>query len=166
MQGILTSTNPQSGRRSVIGAGLMAGFAGGAAEVIWIAVYRQLEGIGSADVARGITETVFPSLETASSYSVALGLVIHMVLAVALGIAAAFAVARAFPRLAGTLTEFAMIVGLLVAVWGMNFFVILPIVNPAFVTLVPYGVSLVSKTLFGITAALVFRSAAHRAVAG
>lgn len=162
MQDILTSANPQSVRRNIVSAGLLAGFAGGAAEVIWIAIYRQLEGIGSADVARGITETVFPSL-SAASYSITLGLVIHMVLAIAVGIAAAYAVAKAFPRLVGTWAEFAMIVGLLVAIWVMNFFVILPIINPAFVTLVPYGVSLVSKTLFGITAALVFRSAAHRA---
>ena len=53
MQDILTSANPQSVRRNIVSAGLLAGFAGGAAEVIWIAIYRQLEGIGSADVARG-----------------------------------------------------------------------------------------------------------------
>ncbi|WP_372839591.1 hypothetical protein [Phaeovulum sp.] len=158
MQQIMTQSAPS--QRSLLSAGLWAGLAGGAAEIAWIAIYRGLVGSGSADVARGITETVFPSLANAS-YSVALGLVIHMVLAIGLGIAAAYFVARVFPRLAGSWAEFAMILGILVCVWSMNFFVILPIVNPAFVTIVPYGASFVSKTLFGLFAALVFRRAAR-----
>ncbi|MDP1668635.1 hypothetical protein [Phaeovulum sp.] len=149
-----------SSRRNLVGAGLWAGLAGGTAEVLWIAIYRQLQGAGSADVARGITETVFPSL-AAAPYSVALGLVIHMVLALGLGIAAAYFVARVFPRLAGSWAEVALIVAILASVWGMNFFVILPAINPAFVTIVPYGASLASKLLFGVSAALVFRRAAR-----
>ncbi|MBW6505979.1 MAG: hypothetical protein K0B00_04420 [Rhodobacteraceae bacterium] len=147
-------------RRNFVGAGLWAGLAGGAAEIVWIAIYRQLQGAGSLDVARGITETVFPAA-AAASYSVALGLAIHMVLAVALGVAAAWFVARAFPRLAGSWAEFGLIVGILAVVWCTNFFVVLPIINPAFVTIVPYDASLTSKLLFGVCAALVFRRAAR-----
>lgn len=147
--------------RNRLGAGVWAGLAGGAAEVAWIAIYRGLSGVGAADVARGITETVFPAL-AAAPYSVALGLFIHMVLALGLGLAAAVIVARALPGLVGSWAEFALIVAILVGVWCMNFLVILPIVNPAFVTIVPFGASLASKTLFGVTAALVFRRFARR----
>lgn len=147
--------------RNWIAAGLWAGLAGGAAEVAWIAIYRGLAGAGSADVARGITETVFPAL-AAAPYSVALGLAIHMVLAVGLGLAVAVLVARALPSLAGSWAEFALVVAILAGVWCMNFLVVLPVVNPAFVTIVPFGASLASKTLFGVSAALVFRHYARR----
>jgi hypothetical protein len=41
------------------------------------------------------------------------------------------------------------------AIWAANFFLLLPAFNPAFVTIVPLEVSLVSKLLFGLAAALV-----------
>ncbi|MDP4034322.1 MAG: hypothetical protein Q8P60_16015 [Pseudorhodobacter sp.] len=143
--------------RQTLNVGLIAGIVGGAAEVAWIALYLQLQGGASSEVARGITETVFPGTGVAP-FAVALGLVIHMVLAVLLGGAVAAVFARAFPSLAGTATEFAAIVGVLALVWTMNFLVILPVINPAFVTIVPYGASLTSKLLFGVAAAMVFRA--------
>ena len=45
----------------------------------------------------------------------------------------------------------------LAGVWAVNFFVVLPIVSPAFVHIVPYAVSLTSKLLFGVAAAEVVR---------
>ena len=45
----------------------------------------------------------------------------------------------------------------LAGVWAINFFVVLPIVSPAFVHVVPYAVSLTSKLLFGVAAAAVLR---------
>ena len=45
----------------------------------------------------------------------------------------------------------------LAGVWAINFFVVLPIVSPAFVHMVPYAVSLTSKLLFGVAAAAVLR---------
>ena len=45
----------------------------------------------------------------------------------------------------------------LVGVWAVNFFVLLPGISPAFVHLVPYPVSLMSKVLFGLAAAEAFR---------
>ncbi|HYJ20113.1 MAG TPA: hypothetical protein VEW72_13165, partial [Burkholderiales bacterium] len=39
----------------------------------------------------------------------------------------------------------------LALVWAINFFVVLPVLNPDFVTLMPYGATLASKILFGIT---------------
>lgn len=148
--------------RQTLNVGLMAGLVGGAAEIAWIALYLQLQGGSSSAVARGITETVVPGSGDAA-FAVAAGLAIHMVLAVVLGAAVAVVFARAFPGLSGTLTEFAAVVGVLVVVWTMNFLVILPVVNQAFVTIVPYGASLTSKVLFGVAAALVFHTMRTRA---
>jgi hypothetical protein len=49
-------------------------------------------------------------------------------------------------------------------VWAVNFFVVLPQVNPAFVHLPPYGVTLISKLLFGLAAARVFARRMRRAL--
>ncbi|HLD13557.1 MAG TPA: hypothetical protein VJB18_02450 [Burkholderiales bacterium] len=38
----------------------------------------------------------------------------------------------------------------LAAVWAVNFLVILPVVHPAFVYLLPYPVTLLSKLFFGL----------------
>ena len=45
----------------------------------------------------------------------------------------------------------------LVGVWAVNFFVVLPGISPAFIHLVPYPVSLMSKILFGLAAAEALR---------
>jgi hypothetical protein len=45
----------------------------------------------------------------------------------------------------------------LAGVWAVNFFVVLPLVSPAFVHIVPYAVSLTSKLLFGVAAAEIVR---------
>ncbi len=137
-------------------AGAIAGLAGGVAEVSWIAIYANLSGSEASVVARGVTQTVFPQL-VASNAAVPLGIAIHMGLAIALGIAI-FAFVRSFlpPTLPAAFEPIA-VVGLLVGVWGLNFFIILPALNPAFTTLVPYTTSLISKVLFGAAAALVFK---------
>jgi len=148
--------------RKTLSVGLIAGLVGGAAEIAWIALYLQLRGGSSAEVARGITETVVPGSGEAA-FAVATGLAIHMVLAVLLGAAVAVVFARAFPGLVGTPRGFAAVVGVLGLVWTMNFLVILPVINPAFVTIVPYAASLTSKLLFGVAAALVFHTMNPRA---
>jgi hypothetical protein len=42
------------------------------------------------------------------------------------------------------------------AIWAINFFVILPVVNAEFVTLMPYAVTLASKLGFGVAMGWVF----------
>ncbi len=144
-------------------AGTLAGLAGGAIEVAWIALYQHLAGADGENVARGVTESVLPGLVSAPA-AVPLGLAIHMGLAVALGIVIALALPRLLPRLVGTALEPVAVVATLIGVWTINFFVVLPAINPAFVTLVPYGASLTSKVLFGFAAAFVLRAARrHRA---
>jgi hypothetical protein len=79
-----------------------------------------------------------------------------MTLAILLGIAITIFVRRLLPRLLGTVMEPVVVVSMLAGVWAINFLVILPIINPTFVELVPYGASLASKVLFGFAAAFVF----------
>jgi len=136
--------------------GTIAGLAGGVAEVSWIAIYANLSGSEAATVARGITQTVFPLLVTPHT-AVLLGIAIHMALAISLGIAISVLVRTHLAPGLPAIFEPVVVVGLLVAIWGVNFLLILPAINPAFVTLVPYTTSLISKILFGAAAALVFR---------
>jgi len=135
--------------------GAIAGLAGGAAEISWITLYMYLSGGEAAIIARGVTQTLFPQLISPSAVPV--GIAVHMALAIILGIAISIFVRSVLPRTAPAALEAFAVVGLLVGVWAINFFVILPVINPAFVTLVPYAASLTSKILFGAVAALVFR---------
>ncbi len=136
--------------------GAIAGLAGGAVEIFWIALYARLSGGEAAVVARGIARTVFPNLVTPAT-AVPLGIAIHMGLAIMLGIALAVFVRSALPRSAPSLLEPVAVIGLLICVWAINFLLVLPAINPAFATLVPYSASLTSKVLFGAAAALAFR---------
>ena len=48
------------------------------------------------------------------------------------------------------------------AVWVFNFFVLLPVLNPGFAGLMPYGVTLASKLLFGVAMGWVLYRGEHR----
>lgn len=136
--------------------GAIAGLAGGGVEILWIAIYENLTSGSAADVARGITQSLLPDQISAAA-ALPIGIAIHMGLAMVLGVAIALVVGAALPRPAPAFIEPVAIIGLLVAVWAINFFVILPVLNPAFTALLPYGASLTSKVLFGVAAALAFK---------
>jgi hypothetical protein len=141
--------------------GVLAGLAGGCAEVVWIYLYSRVAEGQAAAVARGVTHSFLPDL-AAPSLSVALGIAIHMGLAVMLGLAVAILVRSLFPELRATAMEPLAVTGLLVAVWAINFLVVLPVINPEFAGLVPYWVSLFSKVLFGIAAVVTLTSLESR----
>ena len=135
--------------------GLLAGLAGGAAEIAWIALIAPLSGMDAAEVGRGVTGALFPALRE-SALALPLGLGLHMGLAIVLGLAIATALRSSLPaRLHRSMVEFGAVVAVLVAVWAMNFFIVLPMSDPAFLTLVPYWAAFVSKALFGLAAAMV-----------
>ncbi len=139
--------------------GVLAGLAGGFAEVLWIWAYGVMSGTDPGLVARGVSE-VFGAGETIAP--LALGIVIHMTLAVVLGVVLVLALwpAHAYPR--RSLVGYAGMTLALVAVWAVNFLVVLPRISPAFVELVPYQVSLLPKILFGLAAAAVFGAGSMR----
>ena len=136
--------------------GAIAGAAGGLAEIAWVTSYAGITGDSAAVLARGVTtasgvSSLFPA------DAVTVGVTVHMTIAVALGIALAFAWRSITSRRTLTIGLFPLMTAALAGVWAINFFVVLPVVSPAFVSLVPYSVSLVSKLLFGLAAAGVFR---------
>lgn len=116
---------------------LAAGAAGGAAEILWIAAVAPAQ---AAEVAQAVTATFHPGLQAAAP----MGVAIHMLLSLALGLV----LGKVLLKVArGALVAAAM--AALAAVWALNFLVVLPLVHPAFVTLLPFAVTLASKLLFG-----------------
>jgi hypothetical protein len=137
----------------IIGRGIAAGAAGGVAEIVWIFVYASATGAEAASVARGVTTATGVNLLLQGS-TAAFGVAIHMILAVTLGIVLAFswtAVSRRWPN---RLNPYAVMPVALAAVWAINFLIVLPLADPNFVQIVPYPVSLISKLLFGVVAAV------------
>ena len=129
---------------------LIAGLTGGAAEVLWVALYNGATGTSAMTVARQVAASAWPAAADWASAPV-LGIAIHMALALAL--AAAFV--PFLLRIAARHPEPGAIVAgataTLAIVWAVNFFIVLPLLNPSFVTLMPYGATLTSKLLFGVT---------------
>ena len=146
------SSAPLGERRLKIGAA--AGLAGGAAEIAWILLYSGLGTIDGNGVAQGVTAT-FSSSVAVSSMGVTLGVLIHMVIAILLGIAIALVSGQILPEVRSVLLEPCFVVIGLAGVWAVNFYLFLPVINPDFVHLLPLEASLASKVFFGIAAALV-----------
>ena len=131
---------------------LLAGTAGGMTEVLWVTLYSGVTATSSTVVARQITATVWPAAAQ-WTYAPALGIAIHMTLALTL---AAAIVPLLLHFAARSLEEGAIIlvaVSVLAVVWAVNFFLVLPRVNPTFIALMPYGATLTSKLLFAVAMA-------------
>jgi hypothetical protein len=136
--------------------GVVAGVAGGLAEIAWVALYAGITGADAAGFARGVTiaagvTALFPAAP------VAVGVTVHMALAVTLGIALSFGWRSLSSHRSDTAGLFPFVLAALVGVWAVNFFAVLPIISPTFIHLAPYPVSLMSKVLFGLAAAEALR---------
>jgi hypothetical protein len=150
------STLKSSRLVDTLAIGALGGIAGGAAEIGWVALYGASTGVPVEPVARGVVTSVIPAL-AAFSWSAELGVLIHLALAIALGVGLALAL-RLISRHADTPpSELGVAMLVLTAVWVLNFLVALPRINPTFVHLLPYSVTLMSKLLFGVAAAAVLR---------
>jgi hypothetical protein len=136
--------------------GVVAGIAGGLAEIAWVTLYAEASGADPGVLARGVTtaagvSALFPTAP------IALGVTVHMLIAVTLGIALSFGWRALSPHRLEIAGPFPFMLAALIGVWAVNFFVVLPMISPAFVFLMPYSASLVSKVLFGLAAAEAFR---------
>jgi hypothetical protein len=136
--------------------GVIAGVAGGAAEIAWVMLYAEATGADPAALARGVTTAAGMSA-LFSAAPATLGVTVHMTLAVALGIALSFIWRAVSSHRLEMANPFPFMLAALVSVWAVNFFVVLPIISPAFIHLAPYPVSLMSKVLFGLAVAETFR---------
>lgn len=132
--------------------GIVAGAAGGLAEIAFVTLYAGISGGDPALLARGITSAAGASALLPSA-PVMLGILVHMGLAVIVGLLLAFAWRELCEQWPSLRNPYPFALAALAGIWVLNFFLVLPIVSPAFVHLVPYPVSLTSKLLFGIAAA-------------
>ncbi len=147
----------------VLQRGMLAGAAGGVAEIAWVTLYAAATGGDPAVLARGVTTAAGVSALLPASPA-ALGVAVHMTLAVMLGVALAFAWSALRTRRPGLSNPYPFMLAALAGVWAVNFFIVLPIVSPAFVHLAPYEISLTLKLLFGVAAAAILRRLATPAL--
>jgi hypothetical protein len=138
---------------------LLAGLAGGIAEVLWVLAYGALTPLSTSEVAREVAASVIPQL-AASAAAPALGVAIHLALSIALAYVFVAAAARLRPGMRSGAQTVAIAVFALAGVWALNFLVLLPLVNLRFVTLMPYAATLFSKALFGAVMGSVLAAAA------
>jgi hypothetical protein len=140
---------------------LIAGLAGGLAEMAWIAVYSTATATSGIEVARQVTASVYPAASNAL-WAAWAGAGLHILLSLVLGLAFVLILwgsSSARPS-AGRIWTSAIVA--LSAVWAINFFLILPAMNSSFATLLPYGATLLSKTLFAVAMAAVLHRTAAR----
>jgi hypothetical protein len=138
---------------------VVGGLAGGAAEVLVVALYALLAGAGGWVVAEGVSRATFGVLFSGAD-AVLVGLTVHF--ALSLLIAAAFV--AALPVLIHRIGRRGVVLAsavALVGVWAMNFFVILPRIAPEFVAMVPLWLSFLSKLSFGLVMGWVLVSPAR-----
>ena len=131
---------------------LVGGLAGGAAEVLVVALYALLAGAGGWVVAEGVSRATFGTLFSGGD-AVLVGLAVHFGLS--------FLIAACFVALLPVLMHRIGRQGVvlaaaaaLVAVWALNFFVVLPRIAPEFVAMVPLWLSFLSKLAFGLVMGL------------
>ena len=128
----------------------LAGLAGGLAEVVWVALYCAASPLEGTTVANEIALAVRAGFVPDGLLG-ATGLTVHfalsLVVAFAFGTGLVHALRRGLPTAA--IVPLAAVV--LLGVWAFNFFVLLPVLAPAFVTLLPLGVTAASKMLFGLS---------------
>ena len=139
-------------KQSLLQPMLLAGIAGGLAELVWIMLYSSFTQASGSEVARQVAVTLFPALAQAP-FAVALGVAIHFALSLALAAAFVWIVWRPFIRKRGVAATFAGAAVALAVIWAANFLVVLPHLNPDFVALMPYYATLFSKLLFGVAMA-------------
>jgi len=142
---------------------LLAGAAGGTVEVVWVWLFCTVAPLQSSLVAEEIARSFFPQMAGISA--VTAGVVIHYILALLIAGVAAMTLFRMLGRKSKLRNVVAASVVALVAIWATNFFVVLPVLNPVFVTLMPYAVTLTSKIGFGIAMGWIF-AASTSALAG
>ena len=149
----MTSHPDDRSPASWIATGAAVGLAGGLAEVLVVDACSPVVGVDAAGVARAIATAV-----RIDHGSVASGLVVHMALSAALGVVLlAIAKESGCLRDGSALRTYAMALLALGLVWTLNFFVVLPLLSPAFVHLLPYPVTLASKLMFAVAAVATLR---------
>lgn len=133
---------------------VLAGLAGATAEVAWVGVYCLSTPLQGIEVLRQIAASILP--DASAPWAAAFGLAAHYALAILIAYAYGLFVWRGERRNHSTLAD---ALKALTAIWAFNFFVLLPVINPAFVDLMPLPVTFASKLLFALAMAGMLDSA-------
>lgn len=157
------SLKSASGKNTSIGAwlkaGCIAGFAGGLAEVAVMGLYSGVSGLSGITILSLITATFTSDAFAFGALGAFDGLMIHFILSVAIG--AAFGVLQYIIHKNRGAVSYPLVAvsgaAILVCIWAVNFFLLLPEINPAFVAYVPLLPSFVSKLSFGLSLGLFAR---------
>lgn len=131
---------------------VLAGLAGALAEVVWVALFCGVTAQGGFVVLRQIAASFTPQIVD-SAWAPAIGLAEHFALGVLVAYGFGLVLWRPFARRRGAAATLGVALLALAAIWTMNFFVLLPVINAQFVHLLPYGVTFLSKLLFGLAMA-------------
>jgi hypothetical protein len=134
--------------------GIIAGAAGGLAEVAWVTLYAGATGGDPTILARGVTTAAGISALLPQS-AATLGIAVHMLLAMTLGVVLTFAWRAIAAHRSGPANPYPFMLAALAGVWAVNFLAVLPLLSPAFIEMLPYTVSLTSKLLFAAAAATI-----------
>ena len=143
----------------LLGIAVLAGALGGLAEIGWLALYTAFAPISAAEVGREVAATVLSSA-AAAPWAPWAGVGIHLALSVFLGLAFVGGLWWLSGGRPGTRLVWTTAVPALVAVWAINFFLVLPALGSELSTLMPLGATLLSKALFGVAMAAVVQEAA------
>ena len=133
---------------------VIAGVAGGLAEILSIAFYGIFSAVDLVEVARQVSVTMIPATADAT-YAPALGLLIHLLLSIALAATFSYTALSPLYRRFGPQGVFLGSLLTLALVWKMNFFLVLPLINASFISVIPLFVTLISKLSFGAAMAAV-----------
>ena len=148
--------------KRIVPAALGAGLGGGLAEIVWVAFYSTATSTSGAEVARQVTATVVSSA-AAEPWAAAAGVGIHLALSLALGLAFVALLRSLFSRQPTARTIWVLALATVLAVWALNFLVILPALGSGLARLMPLGAALLSKTLFGVAMAAILQRTVARA---
>lgn len=137
-----------------------AGLVGGLLEIVWVSFYGLVTGGPIVDVSRQVSATVF-GVQGLGGFAASMGVFIHLVLSFVLSASFILFLWKPFMLHRSKLISIGSALCALTLVWAINFYVVLPLVNPSFVKLLPMGVTLISKMLFGLGMGLYLSAQSH-----
>lgn len=157
----MNSNSIRPSSNTIVPIALLAGLAGGVAEMIWIAGYCAVTPLQGSEVLRQISLSA--GLDFGSGLLAPIcGIAIHLGLSVLLGLVFALSVWRLPVLRSSVVGSLLASCAVLCVIWAVNFLVVLPSLNPGFVHLMPYGVGLVSKLLFGVAMGWILYQGEHQ----
>ena len=131
------------------GLGCLAGLVGGVAEIVWISIAHVFGGTSPVGVARAIAGTLGHSSTSATSTAL-MGASIHLALAGLLGGVMYMVWIRLMKPSKSRVSIMVFSIATLKAVWAINFYLVLPNLDPGFIVKVPVVNGLISKLSFAV----------------